>query len=39
MQNGIVENFRELRAELEAEGIRFESDTDTEVIATWWRSN
>ena len=33
VQNGIVENFRELRAELEAEGIRFESDTDTEVIA------
>ncbi len=33
VQNGIVENFRQLRAELEAEGIRFESDTDTEVIA------
>ncbi len=33
MQNGIVENFRELRAELEAEGIEFKSDTDTEVIA------
>jgi len=33
VQNGIVENFREMRAELEAEGIRFESDTDTEVIA------
>ncbi len=33
VQNGIVENFRELRAELEAEGVRFESDTDTEVIA------
>jgi glucosamine--fructose-6-phosphate aminotransferase (isomerizing) len=33
VQNGIVENFRDLRAELEAEGIRFESDTDTEVIA------
>jgi glucosamine--fructose-6-phosphate aminotransferase (isomerizing) len=33
VQNGIVENFRALRAELEAEGIRFESDTDTEVIA------
>ncbi len=33
VQNGIVENFRELRAELEAEGIQFASDTDTEVIA------
>jgi len=33
VQNGIVENFRELRAELEAEGIQFRSDTDTEVIA------
>jgi glutamine---fructose-6-phosphate transaminase (isomerizing) len=33
VQNGIVENFRELRAVLEAEGIRFQSDTDTEVIA------
>src|SRR5450759_750072 len=33
VQNGIVENFRELRAELEAEGIQFRSDTDSEVIA------
>lgn len=33
VQNGIVENFRELRAELEAEGIEFVSETDTEVIA------
>ena len=33
VQNGIVENFRELRAELEAEGITFRSDTDTEAIA------
>ena len=33
VQNGIVENFRELRAELEAEGIAFQSETDTEVIA------
>ncbi len=33
VQNGIVENFRELRAELEAEGIQFQSETDTEVIA------
>jgi glutamine---fructose-6-phosphate transaminase (isomerizing) len=33
VQNGIVENFRELRAELESEGVEFRSDTDTEVIA------
>jgi len=32
VQNGIVENFRELRAGLEAEGVEFKSDTDTEVI-------
>ena len=33
VHNGIVENFRELRAELEARGHAFESETDTEVIA------
>ncbi len=33
VHNGIIENFRELRAELEAEGARFSSDTDSEVIA------
>jgi len=32
VHNGIVENFRELRGELEAEGVVFQSDTDTEVI-------
>lgn len=31
--NGIIENFRELRAELEAKGHTFASDTDTEIIA------
>jgi len=30
--NGIVENYLELRAELEAEGIEFRSQTDTEVL-------
>jgi len=30
--NGIVENYAELRDELSAEGVRFNSDTDTEVI-------
>jgi glucosamine--fructose-6-phosphate aminotransferase (isomerizing) len=33
VHNGIIENFREFRAELEAEGYLFESETDTEVIA------
>ena len=33
VHNGIIENFRELRAELEAAGARFSSDTDSEVIA------
>ncbi len=33
VHNGIIENFQELRAELLAEGHRFESDTDTEAIA------
>ena len=32
IQNGIVENYRPLRQELEAEGHRFTSETDTEVI-------
>jgi glucosamine--fructose-6-phosphate aminotransferase (isomerizing) len=32
VHNGIVENFRELRDELSAEGVVFNSDTDTEVI-------
>ena len=32
VHNGIVENFLELREELIAEGVVFNSDTDTEVI-------
>ncbi len=32
VHNGIVENFLDLRADLEAEGVVFNSDTDTEVI-------
>jgi glucosamine--fructose-6-phosphate aminotransferase (isomerizing) len=32
IHNGIVENFMPLKAELQAEGHRFQSDTDTEVI-------
>ncbi len=33
VHNGIIENHSQLRAEMEAQGRRFESDTDTEVIA------
>ena len=33
VHNGIIENHEELRAELQAAGYRFESQTDTEVIA------
>jgi glucosamine--fructose-6-phosphate aminotransferase (isomerizing) len=33
VHNGIIENFAELRDELEAAGRTFTSDTDTEVIA------
>jgi len=32
VHNGIVENFLELRDELTAEGVVFQSDTDTETI-------
>src|SRR6266849_8235821 len=32
VHNGIIENFAELRAELEAQGHEFPSDTDTEVV-------
>ena len=32
VQNGIVENFMSLRAQLQQEGHEFKSDTDTEVI-------
>ncbi|MGA7710548.1 MAG: glutamine--fructose-6-phosphate transaminase (isomerizing) [Rhizomicrobium sp.] len=33
VHNGIIENFRELRAELLAKGHKFESETDSEVCA------
>src|SRR5215469_938297 len=32
VHNGIIENFRELREELERDGVAFESDTDTECV-------
>jgi glutamine---fructose-6-phosphate transaminase (isomerizing) len=33
VHNGIIENFRELRRELESDGAIFTSETDTEVVA------
>jgi glucosamine--fructose-6-phosphate aminotransferase (isomerizing) len=33
VHNGIIENFRDLRQELEDNGVTFKSDTDTEVVA------
>ncbi|WP_407175450.1 glutamine--fructose-6-phosphate transaminase (isomerizing) [Bradyrhizobium sp. STM 3562] len=33
VHNGIIENFRELRTELEQNGAAFSSETDTEVVA------
>ncbi len=33
VHNGIIENYRELRATLEARGVEISSDTDTELIA------
>lgn len=33
VHNGIIENFKELRAELAADGRSFESETDSEVVA------
>src|SRR5438270_800035 len=33
VHNGIIENFRELREDLENKGAKFRSETDTEVVA------
>jgi glutamine---fructose-6-phosphate transaminase (isomerizing) len=33
VHNGIIENFAELRRELEAKGAKFATETDTEVVA------
>jgi len=33
VHNGIIENFSELRRELEGKGVRFSTETDTEVVA------
>ena len=36
VHNGIIENYQELAAELAAEGIVPESDTDTEIVALYF---
>ena len=33
VHNGIIENYRELRADLTAKGVNFETETDTETVA------
>ena len=33
VHNGIIENYKDIKAELESYQVRFESETDTEVIA------
>ena len=33
IHNGIIENYRELKRELAEQGVKFQSDTDTEVVA------
>jgi glutamine---fructose-6-phosphate transaminase (isomerizing) len=33
VHNGIIENFAELKGELQADGVVFETETDTEVVA------
>ncbi len=33
VHNGIIENFHELKTELQAAGVKFETQTDTEVVA------
>ncbi len=33
VHNGIIENFRDLKGRLQSDGVTFESDTDSEVIA------
>ena len=37
VHNGIIENFRELRTEIAAAGLSFESETDTETVALMTR--
>jgi len=39
VHNGIIENFQELKENLIADGYKFQSDTDTEVIANLIQKN
>lgn len=39
VHNGIIENYSELKKELEADGVKFSSETDTEVIAQLLEKN
>ena len=39
VHNGIIENFEELKKQLESEGYNFKSDTDSEVIANLLQKN
>ena len=33
VHNGIIENYAQIKSRLEADGVQFQSDTDTEVVA------
>lgn len=35
VHNGIIENYETLKTKLESEGYKFQSETDTEVLANW----
>lgn len=39
VHNGIIENFEELKSQLESEGYSFKSETDSEVIANLLQKN
>ena len=39
VHNGIIENYKELKEQLIADGVSFSSDTDTEVIAHLFSKN
>jgi glutamine---fructose-6-phosphate transaminase (isomerizing) len=38
VHNGIIENYRELKEQFEKQGVHFDSDTDTEIVAKVIRS-
>ncbi len=38
VHNGIVENYLTLKKQFGTEGHQFMTETDTEIIAIWWRS-